>query len=120
MLWKSEEILQVETNAQHQLLQPQILMLPQPYVANMQFNDVNVCGSMKEVSIKYQGTSLYKTITWIKKSGKGRHEWVKFCENASFRPWKLKTPMNIHFTSKVIFLKKTSESKDVINLCYLR
>jgi hypothetical protein len=41
---------------------------------------------MKEVLIKYEETSLYKTMTWIKKSGKGRQEWVKVCKNASFHP----------------------------------
>jgi len=47
-------------------------------------NDVNVCGSMKEVSIKHEETFLFKTITWIFKSGKGKQECVKVCKNAFF------------------------------------
>jgi hypothetical protein len=74
---------------------------------------------MKEVSIKEVQSSLQKIITWTKKSGKGRHEWVKVCRDAFLHhPRKLKTPIKTQFASKVILFKETLELKDAINLCY--
>jgi len=60
-----------------------LLLLPQPYVASFyghamskccQYatNDLKMCGGMKEVLIKKVQSSLQKTITWNKKSGKSK------------------------------------------------
>jgi hypothetical protein len=49
-------------------------------------NDLKVCGSMKEGSIKEAQSSLQKTITWTKESGKAIQEWAKACKDASLHP----------------------------------
>lgn len=75
---------------------------------------------MKNVSIKDVQASLQKTIKWTKKSGNGKQEWARACKDATFHPWKLKTPMKAKFAFEVIFFKKTLELKDTINLCFSR
>jgi hypothetical protein len=57
---------------------------------------------------------------WTKKSSKGWSEWKRACFDASLYHKKLKTPMKIRFTIKVILFQKTLEYGDAINLCYGR
>jgi hypothetical protein len=52
-----------------------------------------VCKNLKYISIKSVQTDLQKCITWLKKSGKGRHEWNKACVETCIHPKKLNTPM---------------------------
>ncbi len=75
---------------------------------------------MKEVPIKYEGTSLYKTITWIKKRWKRKARMGKILQKCIFSPLKGKdtNEYSLHIQSHL--KKKKLESKDVINLCYLR
>ncbi len=73
---------------------------------------------MRKVAIKDAHASLQKTITWTKKSGKGKQEWARAYKDASLCPWKLKTYVKTKFASKVIIFKETLEFKDTINLCY--
>jgi hypothetical protein len=61
---------------------------------------------MKKVSIKDVQVSLQKTIKWTKKSGNGKQEWARACKDATFHPWKLKTPMKTKFAFEFIFFKK--------------
>jgi hypothetical protein len=68
--------------------------------------------------VKAAQRNLPKTITWIKKSRKGRHEWERPCVERGLWPWKLKTPMNNFFASKVIMLEKVLEFKKAILLYY--
>ncbi len=42
-------------------------------------NEVNVGVGMKEVNLKDAQAAFQKTITWNKKSGKGKLEWEKGC-----------------------------------------
>jgi hypothetical protein len=49
-------------------------------VVNMQHIDSKVCVGFPSISIKEAQLVLQKTITWTKKSGKGRQEWHKACE----------------------------------------
>jgi hypothetical protein len=46
----------------------------------MQHIDSKVCVGFPSISIKEAQLVLQKTITWTKKSGKGRQEWHKACE----------------------------------------
>jgi len=50
-----------------------------------------VCEDLKYVSIKSVQTYLEKCITWLKKFGKGKHEWNKACVETSILPRKLNT-----------------------------
>jgi hypothetical protein len=52
--------------------------------------------------VKATHGSLQKTITWTKKSRKGRHEWEKACVERGLQPQKLKTLMKKIFAGKVI------------------
>jgi hypothetical protein len=66
-----------------------------------------VCIKMKEVSLKDAQTALQKTITWTKKSTKGRHEWDAACVEASLPTRRLKTLVKTRFASKVVFFQET-------------
>jgi hypothetical protein len=68
---------------------------------------------MKEVSIKKVQYSLQKIIIWTKNCGKGKHEWVKACKDASIHPQKLKIHVKTRFASKVILFKETLELKHI-------
>ena len=61
---------------------------------------------MKEVSLIDAQTILQKTITWTKKSTKGRQEWDTACVKASLPTRRLKTPMKTRFASKVVLFKR--------------
>ncbi|KAJ7552447.1 hypothetical protein O6H91_06G055400 [Diphasiastrum complanatum] len=64
-------------------------------------NDAKVCAGMKSmISLKEAQSSLQQTITWTKKSRKGRQEWTKACIDSGLRPQKLKTPIKTRFASK--------------------
>jgi len=52
-----------------------------------------ICEKLNYVSIKSTQSSLQKCITWLKKFGKGRHEWNKTCLEIGIRPKKLNTPI---------------------------
>jgi hypothetical protein len=45
----------------------------------MAFEEENMCKNLKYVFIKSTQAKLQKCITWLKKLGKGRHEWNKGC-----------------------------------------
>jgi hypothetical protein len=72
-------------------------------------NDTNVYVGFREVSLKAIQSTLQKTITWIKKFGKGRSEWQRACLDARVSHQKLKTPMKTRFISKVILFQETLE-----------
>ncbi len=59
-----------------------------------------------------------KTITWSKKSIKGRQEWEVVCGEANLPPRKLKTPIKTKFASKVIFSQETLEYACAPTICY--
>jgi hypothetical protein len=52
-----------------------------------------VCKSMKHVSVKNAQSTLQKTITWTKKSGRGRQEWEKACIEAGLASRRLRIPV---------------------------
>jgi hypothetical protein len=89
-------------------------------VVNMLLMTLRYVVECERFFIKDALSSLQKIITWILKSGKGKHEWDRACKDASFCPQKLKTPMKTRFASKIILFKETLEFKDAINLCYSR
>jgi len=63
---------------------------------------------------------IIKTITWTKKSGKGRQQWARVYKDAFIWPQKLKTHVKTIFAFKAIPFEETLEFKDTINLCYSR
>jgi hypothetical protein len=73
---------------------------------------------MKEVFLKDAQSTLQKTITWSKKSIKGRQEWEVVYGEANLLPRKLKTPMKTEFASKFIFSQKTLEYACATMICY--
>ncbi len=81
-------------------------------------NDEKVTTSLKQVSVKAAQGNLQKTITWTKKSGKGRQEWERACVEKGLQPQKLKTLMKIRFANKVIMFEEVLEFKEAILLCY--
>ena len=83
-------------------------------------NSDTICASMKHVSLKNAQSTLQKTITWTKKSGKGRHEWEKACIEAGLPSRRLKTPVKTRFASKVTLFQETLEYASAINICYQR
>lgn len=66
-----------------------------------------VCMKMKEVSLKDAQAALQKTITWTKKSTKGKHEWDAACIEAGLPIRRLKTPVKTRFASKVVLFQET-------------
>ncbi|KAJ7538060.1 hypothetical protein O6H91_11G033100 [Diphasiastrum complanatum] len=119
------------TNALISVVDCEPLNLCEPYAGNCfghvmskccQYatNDAKVCAGMKSISLKEAQTSLQKTITWTKKSGKGRQEWTKACIDSGLRPRKLKTPVKTRFASKVILFQETLEFREAIITCYSR
>ena len=52
-----------------------------------------VCMKMNELSLKDVQAALQKTITWIKKSTKGKHEWDAACIEVGLPIRRLKTPL---------------------------
>jgi hypothetical protein len=66
-----------------------------------------VCMKMKEVSLKDTQAALQKTITWTKKSTKGKHEWDAACIEAGLPIRRLKTPVKTRFASKVVLFQET-------------
>jgi hypothetical protein len=57
---------------------------------------------MKEMSLKDVQAALQKTITWIKKSTKGKQEWDVACIEARLPIRRLKTLVKTTFASKVM------------------
>ncbi len=47
------------------------------------------CKNLKYVSIKSAQIDLQKCITWLEKSGKGKHEWNNACLEIGIQPKKL-------------------------------
>lgn len=74
--------------------------------------------SLKEVSVKDAQATLQKTITWTKKSEKGRLEWNKACIDSGVRPRKLKKLVKTCFASKVTMFEETLQFKGTIVTCY--
>lgn len=60
-------------------------------------DDSKVCRDFKEISLKEVQSALQKTITWTKKSGKGRIEWEAACRDTNISPRKLRTPVKTRF-----------------------
>jgi len=77
-----------------------------------------VIASLKHINVKVARSNLQKTITWTKKSNKERHQWELACVERGLRFWKLKTPMNTRFASKVTMVKEVLEFKKALLLCY--
>jgi hypothetical protein len=75
---------------------------------------------LKQVYVKVTQSSLQKTTTWTKKSGKGRQEWERACVERRLWPRKSKTLMKIRFASKVIMFEKVLEFKEAIILCHAK
>jgi DNA-binding PucR family transcriptional regulator len=75
---------------------------------------------LSSISIKEARSILQKTITWTKKSSKGRQEWHKTRLDVGVPPQKLKTHVKTRFASKIILFQETLEFKHVIALCYGR
>ncbi len=75
---------------------------------------------MKEVSLKDAQVAFQKTITWIKKSGKGIIEWQKTFYEVDMQHKKLKTLVKAYFVSKVIMFQETLEYVNAINICYMQ
>jgi hypothetical protein len=84
------------------------------------YNDTNVCVGFWEVNLKATHSTLHKTITWIKKFGKGHNEWQKACIDAGISHQKMKTLVKTKFANKVIIFQKTLEYWDTINLYHGR
>jgi hypothetical protein len=61
-----------------------------------------------------------KTISWPKKSGKGRQEWESDYFASGMWHRKLKTHVKTIFTCKVIIFEKTIDFKNAIIFCYGR
>ncbi len=72
---------------------------------------------LTSISIKRCQSILQKTITWTKKSGKGRQKWQKTCLDMDIHPHKLKILVKTRFFSKVILFQETLEFKNII-ACY--
>jgi len=70
------------------------------------------------VSIKKAQSISQKTITWIKKSGKGWQECHKACELGGVPPRKLKALKKTCFASRIVLFQESFEFKHVIILCY--
>jgi hypothetical protein len=83
-------------------------------------NDATICSSFWEVNLKATYSTLQKTITWTKKSRKGRSKWKKACFDARLSHQKLKTPMKIMFVNKMILFQETVEYWDAINFRFGR
>ncbi len=81
-------------------------------------NDENVTTNLKQVNVKVAQGNLQKTITWTKKSKKGRQEWERECVERGLQPQKLKTLVKTRFASKAIMFKEVLEFKGAILLCY--
>ncbi len=60
-----------------------------------------------------------KTITWTKKSRKGKHEWEKACIESKKTTLEIETHVKTRFVSKVIMFEETLKFKQVM-LCYGR
>ncbi len=73
-----------------------------------------------KVSLKDTQFTLQKTITWTKKSGKGRQEWEAPCREVNLHPRKLRNFVKTRFASKVVFYQETLEYTDTITICYSR
>jgi hypothetical protein len=65
--------------------------------------------SLMQVNVKDAQVTLQKSITWTKKSSKGRQEWEKACIECGLLPQKCKTPIKTRFASKVIMFEETLE-----------
>lgn len=63
-------------------------------------DDTKVCNGMEDISLKQVQAALQKTITWTKKSGKGRTEWMAACVDSNLRPRKLQTPVKTRYIFK--------------------
>jgi hypothetical protein len=82
--------------------------------------DNKVFKGLMQVDVKDAQVVLQKTITWTKKSSKGRQEWEKACIECGLLFRKLKTLVKIRFAFKVIMFEKTLEFKQAIITCYER
>jgi len=83
-------------------------------------NDDKIYVGLRNVNVKKAQSELQKTITWTKKSGKGRQEWEWACFESGMRHRKLKTHVKTKFANKVIMFEKTFEFKNAIIHCYGR
>ena len=63
-------------------------------------DECKVCSEL-QISIKETQSALQKTITWPKKSGKGRQTWNLACIENGLTPKKMSTPVKTRFTTKI-------------------
>lgn len=68
--------------------------------------DEKVSGGMSEVSILKARGALSKTITWTKKSKKGRQKWGRVCIDVDVPSRTLKTLVKTRFASKVVLFQE--------------
>jgi hypothetical protein len=66
-------------------------------------NDDKVSKGLMQISVKDAQVVLQKTITWTKKSMKGRQEWGKDCIECVMSTWKFETHVKIIFALKVSY-----------------
>ncbi len=57
--------------------------------------------NLKHISIKSTQFDLQKCMTWLKKYGKGRHEWNKVCIDFGIRLRKLNTPIKTRYFKNI-------------------
>jgi RPA family protein len=70
-------------------------------------NDEKVFVWLRNISVKKTQSGLQKTISWTKKSRKGRQEWEWACFKSGMQHQKLKTLVKTRFTYKVIMFVET-------------
>jgi hypothetical protein len=70
-----------------------------------------VTNDLKHASVKAAQGSVYKMLTWTKKSSKRRQEWEKVCVESSLWPCTFQTPMTMRFASKVIMFEEALKFK---------
>jgi hypothetical protein len=69
--------------------------------------NAKVYHGFSKLNLKGVQTSLQKTITWTKKSRKKRQKWKVSCVIIGLLTRMFKTPMKMHFASRISLFKKT-------------
>ena len=77
-----------------------------------------ICLDFNFVSVDKTRGKLQKCLTWTKKSGKGRREWLQACESASLKGKVIPTPVNTRWASQYVMMKMMFEYRKAVEYCF--
>jgi hypothetical protein len=80
--------------------------------------DEHVANDLKKVSVANTRKVMQATVTWTKKSGKGKIQWEQSCIKARLRPRTIPTPVKTRWASYVHMFSRLYDYKEAVKYCY--